>query len=231
MENTKKIRDWTLAFLLMICCLLTLWGIFGPVFDYFTGVKLVMLLVLGSLFGKIAQTDKAWIASLLQYGCAVVALLLGLHLLPPYFWPVRVYNLPLLGVFAITACLAWGYLLKELWSANLSWAYRTFCLLPAVLLISSFCAVRLLGGTLYAAGIYVIYNSILAIFFIIKSFKTGNLLYLNSGIFLLWAVVLAVLLTVYLDFPLLGYIACFGFSLLACNKWFLFYWQKKGRKK
>ena len=231
MDEKNKCRDWTLAFLLIVSCLLTLWGIFGSAFDFFTGVKLVILLALGSMFGRVAHCDKAWVAAVLQYGCAALALFLGMHLLPPYFWPGRLTNIPLFGVFAVTAALAWAYLLKELWSQHLSLPYLTFCFLPPVLYISSFCSVKLMGGSLYAAGIFAFYYAFLALLLVAKSLAQGSQLYFNCGFLMLWGVITAVLLTVYMDVPLLGLFTCFGFSLLAFNRLFMYYWQRKGRKK
>ena len=207
MEEDTKTRDKTIAFFMVVCCALILYGIFGKTYCWFTGPKLVVILTLGSMYGRLVGVDKNPVAKYLVYGGAALALGIGTHLLTPYFWAARAVQIPFLTAFVITAAISWVYLMKELRKEKLfSFTYHLFCYLPIVVFAGCLLAVNLFGGTLYATVLLDIFYVILTYMLIAKGIKEVGRLYFNSGLLLLWALGTAICLTFIFDLPQEKYI-------------------------
>ena len=208
MNNATKIRDSNIMFLLFVCCLLLLWGVFGSTYDWFTGVKLVVLMSLGSMFGRlVGREDNNPLAKYLVYGSAAGALVVGIHLLPPYFWAARAVGIPYLVAYVVTALLAWGYIYKSLWQEkSVGKAYHVFMFLPLIIFLSSLLAANLVRGTLYAAAFLSLFYFVLAILLLIEGGREFKRIKFNGGFLLLGSVVYAFNITFLFKAPAMEYI-------------------------
>jgi len=189
MNKDTKSRDTNIMFLLLVCCVLLLWGVFGSTYDWFTGAKLVVLMSLGSMFGRLAGKEDNPLAKYLVYGSASGALVVGMHLLPPYFWAARAVGIPYLVAYVITALIAWVYLYKELWQEHiLGKAYHAFIFLPIIIFASSLLSANIFRGTLYASTLLSLFYLVLAICLLIEGAKCLQRTKVNGGFLLLAAV-------------------------------------------
>jgi uncharacterized membrane protein len=143
----------------------------------------------------------------LVYGGAAGAIVIGMHLLPPYFWAARAVGIPYLVAYVITALLAWCYLYKELRKANLlGKAYHVFTLLPIMIFASSLLAVNAFGGTLYASSLLSAYYFILAVFLIVKGVRELNKVKFNGGLLMLGSIVFSLYITFIFKTPKIAYV-------------------------
>jgi len=207
MNEDNKGRNNNIMFLLFVCCGLILWGVFGSTYDWFTGEKLVVLMVLGSMFGRLAGGAHNPVTKYLVYGGATGAIVIGMHLLPPYFWAARAVGVPYLVAYVITALLAWAYLYKELRQAKLlGKAYHVFTFLPLIIFASSLLAVNVFSGTLYASSLLSAFYFLLAIFLLVKGVREFSKLQFNGGLLLLSSVVCSFYITVVFKLPEMEYV-------------------------
>ena len=231
MNEDNKGRDKNIMFLLFVCCGLILWGVFGSTYDWFTGEKLVVLLALGSMFGRLAGGENNTVTTYLVYGGAAVAIIIGMHLLPPYFWAARAVGVPFLVAYVVTAVLAWGYLYKELRQANLLGnAYHVFTFLPPTIFASSILAVNVASGTLYASSLLSAFYFVLAIFLLVKGVRKLNKLQFNGGLLMLSAVVCSFYITVVFKLPEMEYVYI-GIAIIFILNMFFNVFKRKGRNK
>lgn len=226
-----RAMNWVLLFLLTICCGLILYGVFGPEYCWFTGPKLTVFLVVGSMFGRLATVEHKPYANYVVYGAAVCALLVGMHLLMPYFWAVRLYRLPLLAVYAITAGLAWLYMLGVLHKARyFGVSYHVFCYLPVVIFTGTLLPQRMsFGGELYSSSLLSLFYVVLGGLLIVKAIRSVNRWYFNAGLVLLGSVALGVCLTFLFEFPSKTYLTGVLIAVLVLNLLFTTL-QKRGNK-
>jgi len=207
MNEDNKCRNTSIMFLLFVCCGLILWGVFGSPYDWFTGEKIVVLMVLGSMFGRLAGNTNNPVSKYLVYGGAAGAIVIGLHLLPPYFWAARAVGVRYLAAYVITAMLAWGYLYKELRHTNLlGKTYHLFTFLPLVVFVSSLLAVNVFSGTLYASSLLSAFYLVLAVFLIIQAVKELNKIKFNGGLLMLCSIIFSFYITVVFKLPEMVYV-------------------------
>lgn len=225
-----KVRDLNLAFLLAVACLLTIYGALGSVYCWFTGAKLTVVLALVSMYGRLLTADGNLLARYLSHGCAGGALLVGSHLLAPYFWPVRGEQLELLMAFVVTAALAWGYMLWHLhqlqWSGT---AYKYFSALPVVVFVGGLLSVQFFAGTLYAAIMLDLYYAILAVLLLVRGIKYYNRIYFNAGILIFVTIGTALCLTFVFNLPSMAYAYGAVIVTAALNAWFTWRSGKDGK--
>lgn len=220
MNEVKKKQLYFPVFLLIIASLLTMQGIWGTPFEYFSGVKLAILFVLGSMLGKMETFNNNSRGSYVAAGCGAVALLVGCILLAPYFWPGRAASIRWLAVYGITAFLAWGYFLGQLkGTIKFSSAYGIFCFLPLVLLLSTLMAMYTYDGTIYAAALTSLYYLVLGFVLIAHGINTGNRLSMNGGLFLLWMITTAIWISFFFVLPEWPQI-CLGILVVAAMNMF-----------
>ncbi|MDD4320296.1 MAG: hypothetical protein PHH31_01925 [Acidaminococcaceae bacterium] len=221
MNKDTKSRDTNIMFLLLVCCVLLLWGVFGSTYDWFTGAKLVVLMSLGSMFGRLAGKEDNPLAKYLVYGSAAGALVVGMHLLPPYFWAARAVGIPYLVAYVITALIAWAYLYKALWQEHiLGKAYHAFTFLPIIIFASSLLAANIFRGTLYASTLLSLFYLVLAICLLIEGVKGLQRTKFNGGFLLLAAVFFSFRITFLFKAPEIQYIYASMVLLFVLN--FLF---------
>jgi hypothetical protein len=207
MNEDNKCRNTSIMFLLFVCCGLILWGVFGSTYDWFTGEKLVVLMVMGSMFGRLAGSNNNSVSKYLVYGGAAGAIVIGMHLLPPYFWAARAVGVHYLTAYVITAMLAWGYLYKELRHANLlGKTYHLFTFLPLVIFASSLLAVNVFSGTLYASSLLSAFYLVFAVFLLIQAVKGLNKTKFNGSILMLCSIVFSFYVTVVFKLPEMVYV-------------------------
>lgn len=161
MIKTHKGPTVTIGILLITCLALLVRGIVLEPFCWFTGAKLVVWLALISIWSKQFGEASA-VQKILVQGGAISALLVGIHLLVPYFWAVRVNNGLYLTAFLIFSGLSWLYSVVSMEIEEYeNMSYRFFCYLPAVVFVGCLLAVNTFAGTLYAALLLESYYFIL----------------------------------------------------------------------
>lgn len=145
---------YTIIFLLIACCSLIFWGIWGPVYDWFTGPRLVTLFALGAMFAQALAAEGNKYATYMTKGCSILAFILGGHLLAPYFWAGRIHNLIIFVLFYLTGALVWWLLLTILRSkVKFTLSFKALCTLPLVLLVGSICSAKVSYGNFIAPAL------------------------------------------------------------------------------
>lgn len=196
MRNSQEVkRDKEKYFpilLLVVGALLTLQGIWGTPFEFFSGVKLAALFALGAMLGKTEEYNGNYLGRYMTMISSGVSLAIGCVLLTPLFWPGRAANLQWLAAYGITALFAWVYLMSKVKNRiKLCSTFGYFCFFPLALLASTLLAMYTYDGTLYAAALVCIYYLFMALFLIANGIKKADRLAMNWGFFLFWALITA----------------------------------------
>lgn len=166
MMKTHKGPTVTIGILLIACLALLVRGIVADPFCWFTGAKLVVWLALISIWAKQFGATSV-LQKILVQGAAISALLVGIHLLVPYFWAVRVNDGLYLTAFLVFSGLAWLYSVVSMEKEEYeNMSYRFFCYLPAVVFIGCLLAVNTFAGSLYAALLLGLYYFLLGAMFL-----------------------------------------------------------------
>lgn len=229
MEDNLKKQKYFPVLLMVIGALLTIQGILGTPYEFFSGVKLASLFALGSMFGKIEEQGGNPLGKYMVIISGGMSLGLGCILLTPIFWPGRAASLPWLVAYGVTAVFAWGYLMGLLKNREkYSLAFKCFCLFLPVLLVSTLLAMYTYDGTLYAALLVSIYYLMMALLCIAHGIQQSERLVMNGGFFLLWALVTAFWLSVLFVLPDFTTI---GLALLVVLVFNLFFTTMEGIKR
>lgn len=227
-DNVKK-QKYFPVLLMVIAALLTIQGILGTPYEFFSGVKLSVLFALGGMFGKIEEQGGNPLGKYMTIISSGMSLGLGCILLTPLFWPGRAASISWLVAYGVTALFAWVYLIGRLMGKEkLSWVFRYFCFFPVVLLISTLLAMYTYDGTLYAALLVSIYYLIMGLLLIVYGINRPDRLIMNGGFFLLWALVTAFWLSVLFVLP---DFTTWGLALLVVLVFNLFFTTMEGLKR
>ena len=201
-KDDKRTQLYFPVFLLIVTSLLTIQGILGSPFEFFSGVKMAALFTLGSMFGKLEMYNANPLGHYAARISGGTALLVGCILLAPYFWPGRSANLRWLVVYGVTAVLTWGYLLARLKKKIKFYStYGYFCFFPLVLLFSTLLALHAYNGTIYAALLVSVYYLVMGFLLIAHGIKVNSRLCLNGGLFLLWGITTAIWISFFFVLP------------------------------
>ncbi|MGE4588239.1 MAG: hypothetical protein AB7E34_01495 [Acidaminococcaceae bacterium] len=151
----------TIGILLTGSFALLIRGVAWDPFCWFSGLKLLVWLALVSIWTN--QFDQNSLVRRVFAGASeVVSLLVGSHLLVPYFWPIRFENGLYLIAFFVCTGLAWLYSLASYEKEDFGHSsYKLFFYLPVVVFIGSFLAVTAFAGPSYAAFLFAFYYLIL----------------------------------------------------------------------
>ncbi|MEG0797405.1 MAG: hypothetical protein RSE47_02975 [Acidaminococcaceae bacterium] len=174
------------VFLLLLASLVLLGkGIFETPYCWFSGPKLVVCLTLLAFLGKLLA-EKPYLGSrALFHLSAALTMLVGSHLLMPYFWAVRINNGLFLTAFLVTAGLAWLYPVLYWKQAQHTLAFRIFIYLPPVIFLGSLLSVNVFAGTLVAALVLNAYYILLGSVLIKASLEEQERWSFNGGIALI----------------------------------------------
>lgn len=202
MNNEIQTKLRTAACLLTVCTGLTLYGIWGPAYDWFTGARVVVIFILSAMFAKALEFYGHPLAKFYKQGAAALALVVGGHLLAPYFWPGRIHDLKLFVVFWITALIAWGVLITVMWIPKaMDRAFKTLCVLPLTLLMGCILATRVDYGNFFApalnSGIYIVIGASL----MYTGIKRASRIYFNGGIAVFCMLFVAASVTFLFELP------------------------------
>ncbi|MCH3913725.1 MAG: hypothetical protein LKE29_00150 [Acidaminococcaceae bacterium] len=201
-NEQKKTQIYFPVFLLIAASLLTIQGILGTPFEFFSGVKMAVLFTLGSMFGKLEMLNANPLGRYMARASGAAALVVGSILLAPYFWPGRSANLRWLVIYGITAFFAWVYLMGQLkGKMKFCSAFGYFCFFPPVLLISTLMAMYTYDGTLFAALIVSLYYLVMGFLLMAHGIKIDSRLCLNGGLFLLWGIITAIWISFFFVLP------------------------------
>jgi|GEM_PF-1703008 len=182
--RTHKGPTVTIGILLIVSFALLVRGLALGSFCLFSGLKLLVSLALLSIWAKQFGED-----SIVQRVFSVVgevsSLLVGSHLLVPYYWPTRFENGPYLIAFFVSAGLAWLYSLASFEKEDFGFlSYKLFFYLPLVAFIGSALAVAAFAGSLYAALFFDFYYLILGGLFLKEGLLLNRNGYFNFGLIL-----------------------------------------------
>ncbi len=226
----KRVKEISVGVLLIVAASLTAYGAFMPNVVWYTGSKITILLAMVAMYSRWLMFDGNKIAPYIEEICTVLGLVLGIHLLAPYFWPARTYAPNQLVVFAVTVALAWGILWWELkqfsqWKENEKlWGY-----LPWVIMCGNVMALKWDTGVLWASGLlslwYLLYGSGL----LLKALLSKDLIRFNCGLLLLLCVGLSLFLTFTFALPSTYIVIGSTGLVLLANLMFL-KWKKGVRK-
>lgn len=172
-----------MIFLLTSGTALTLVGIWGGAYDWFTGSRLTIILTLGSMLAKYLEDLGFPRAQLVKQIFAGMALMVGGHLLSPYFWPGRIYNLRLFVIFTLTVVLLWLQLVGVLWwQKKSSYSFQIFCVLPLTMLAGSLLSVLAPWGNFLAPALNAGLYGLLGASLIHLGLKRASRFYFNGGL-------------------------------------------------
>lgn len=226
--DDKKVTTYTQGFLLLAASVLTLWGIWGEAYDWFTGARLVALLAMGAVFGQILAKPDNPFATYFVRGSALAAFLLGSHLLAPYFWPGRIHNMPLFVSFFGTALLSMWQLGKSLKGQALSGTMKCLCALPPTLMVGMVVASYCNYGNFYAPALLCLLYACTGVVLVRKGLQEASRLIFNAGIFLFLLILLALAVTFLLELPSKIHISIIAGLVIILN---IFYdYLKQGAK-
>lgn len=230
--RTHKGPTVTIGILLIVSFALLVRGVAWDPFCLFSGLKLLVWLALISIWAKQFGED-----SIVQRVFTVVgevsSLLVGSHLLIPYFWPTRLENGPYLTAFFVCAGLAWLYSFASLEKEDFGCrSYKLFFYLPLVVFIGAALAVTTFAGPLYAALLFAFYYLILGGIFLKEGLLLRRTGYFNFGLIL----VLLAILGIVVDLDYMKYLnwqmaALFVSAILLMNIWFNIRKRKMRRSK
>ena len=183
--KTHKGPTITIGILLIACLALLVRGVVWYPFCLFSGAKLFVLLALVSIWAK-QFGGTSILQRILVSGGEVCALLVGTHLLVPYFWPIRIYNGQYLTAFMICAGLAWLYSMASLEKEEFgSTSLQLFFYAPLVVFIGLALAVSAFAGPVYSAKIFVFYYIVLGGIIVKEGILDNNSGKLNGGLLLM----------------------------------------------
>ena len=230
--RTHKGPTVTIGILLTVSLALLIRGMVWDPFCWFSGLKLLMWLALVSIWAKQFSEDSIVQKVLVGFG-EVSSLLLGVHLLVPYFWPTSFENGPYLIAFFICAGLAWLYSMASFEKEDFGCrSYKLFFYLPVLVFIGSFLAATAFAGPLYAASLFVFYYLVLGGIFLKEGLLCNRTGSFNFGLILILLSTFA--LAIDLDF-----LICFNWqmpvsavsAILLMNVWFNIRKRKMRRSK
>lgn len=183
--KTHKGPTITIGILLIACLALLLRGVVWYPFCLFSGAKLFVLLALVSIWAKQFGVTSA-LQRMLVNGGEVGALLVGSHLLVPYFWPTRIYDGLYLTAFMVCAGLAWLYSMASLEKEEFgSRSLQLFFYAPLVVFIGLALAVSAFAGPVYSAKIFVFYYFVLGGVIVKEGLLDNKSVKLNGGLLLM----------------------------------------------
>ncbi len=230
--RTHKGPTVTIGILLIVSFALLVRGVAWDPFCLFSGLKLVVWLALISIWAKQFSDDSIIQKVLVGFGEAS-SLLVGVHLLVPYFWQTSFENGPYLIAFFICAGLAWLYSLASFAKEDFGCrSYKLFFYLPLVVFIGASLAVTAFAGPLYAAFLFAFYYLILGGIFLKEGLLLTRTGYFNFGLVL----VLTAILGMVVDLDYMKYLswqmaALFVGAILLMNVWFNIRKRKMRRSK
>ena len=230
--RTHKGPTVTIGILLTVSLALLIRGMVWDPFCWFSGLKLLMWLALVSIWAKQFSEDLIVQKVLVGFG-EVSSLLLGVHLLVPYFWPTSFENGPYLIAFFICAGLAWLYSMASFEKEDFGCrSYKLFFYLPVLVFIGSFLAATAFAGPLYAAFLFVFYYLVLGGIFLKEGLLCNRTGSFNFGLVL----VLTAILGMVVDLDYMKYLswqmaALFVGAILFMNVWFKIRKRKMRRSK
>ena len=230
--RTHKGPTVTIGLLLIVSFALLVWGVAWEPFCLFSGLKLLVCLALISIWAKQFGEDSIVERVFAGFG-EVSSLLVGSHLLIPYFWPTSFANGPYLLTFFICAGLAWLYSLASFAKEDYGHqSYKMFFYLPLVVFIGVSLAVTAFAGPLYAALLLAFYYFILGGIFLKEGLLLTRTGYFNFGLVL----VLMAILGIVVDLDYIKYFSwqmavLFVGATLIMNIWFNIRKRKMRRSK
>ncbi|NCD08721.1 MAG: hypothetical protein EOL98_04715 [Negativicutes bacterium] len=183
--KTHKGPTITIGILLIACLALLVRGVVWYPFCLFSGAKLFVLLALISIWAK-QFGGTSTLQRILVSGGEICALLVGSHLLVPYFWPTRIYNGQYLTAFMICAGLAWLYSMASLEKEEFgSRSFQLFFYAPLVVFIGLALAVSAFAGPANSAKIFVFYYFVLGGVIVKEGLLDNKSGKLNGGLLLM----------------------------------------------
>ena len=219
--RTHKGPTVTIGILLTVSLALLIRGMVWDPFCWFSGLKLLMWLALVSIWAKQFSEDSIVQKVLVGFG-EVSSLLLGVHLLVPYFWPTSFENGPYLIAFFICAGLAWLYSMASFEKEDFGCrSYKLFFYLPVLVFIGSFLAATAFAGPLYAAFLFVFYYLVLGGIFLKEGRWLARTWYFNFGLVLVLTAIVGMVVDLdymkYLSWQMAVLFVC---AILLMNVWF-----------
>lgn len=219
--KTHKGPTITIGILLIACLALLLRGVVWYPFCLFSGAKLFVLLALVSIWAKQFGVTSTLQRILVSSG-EVCALLVGSHLLVPYFWPTRIYDGLYLKAFMVCAGLAWLYSMASLEKEEFgSRSLQLFFYAPLVVFIGLALAVSAFAGPVYSAKIFAFYYFVLGGVIVKEGILDNKSGKLNGGLLLMMMATAGAAivfdLSQLLNWKITAGVAC---ALVVINIWF-----------
>lgn len=185
----KKTPIMITTILVVICFSLFFYGLANVKFSWFFGQKLVVSLALFSILLNQSGNKNGLLKKSLVNGIAGVTVIMGAHLLSPYFWAVRVQEGMFLTAFIVAGGLAWVYSIYGVYAdvTNCN-SYKLFACLPVAVFIGGMLAVNVFLGTTYAAWLMDLYYLALAFVLLKEGIKLKKRLRFNCGLIIVMLV-------------------------------------------
>lgn len=230
--RTHKGPTVTIGILLTVSLALLIRGMVLDPFRWFSALKLLVWLALISIWAKQFSDDSIVQKVLVGFGQAS-SLLVGVHLLVPYFWPTSFENGPYLIAFFICAGLAWLYSLASFGKEDYGCrSYKLFFYLPVFVFIGASLAVTAFAGPLYAAFLLVFYYLVLGGILLKEGLLCNRTNSFNFGLILVLMAIFALVIDldflIYFDWQMSVAVIC---VILLINVWFNIRKRKMRRSK